>query len=1309
MNQENENDYSGLEIAVIGMAGRFPLAADIDEFWEHLVNGNECISFFSDQELEEVGIREEYRMHPAFVGAYGWLDSIDLFDASFFGYSPLEAEIMDPQMRIFHECVWEALEDAGYDPHTCKKLIGLYAGASANFYWQARVEMSGKGEILGPFTSKQFNDKDFMCARIAHKLNLRGPAIILDTACSSSLVAVHLACQGLLSGDCDIALAGGVSVGLLEKGGYLYQEGMNRSPDGHCRAFDAGAQGSNFGNAVGAVVLKRLEDAAADGDTVHAVIKGSSINNDGIRKAAFSAPSVEGQAGVIRTAQRIAGVKPESICYIEAHGTGTTLGDPVEIEGLKAAFNTHDKHFCRIGSVKTNVGHLETASGIASFIKTVLALKYRLIPPTLFYNTPNPRIDFENSPFIVNTVLTQMERGKYPLRASVNSFAIGGTNAHVILEEWAGSAVPTVQHAGEDSRGYHLILLSAKTETALEKMTRNLADCLENNQNNPASGSNIADAAFTLQVGRGIYKYRQMFVCASVNEAVELLSDPDANPGKVFTRCAEEDRPPVLFRFPDMPPGTIANPGRGLYQGELLFREGIDRCLDLLHPLKRESRSYKTYFSFEENPRLEFFIVQYALADLLIRCGITPIKAVGYGIGEYAAACVSGELTLRDALKRLADPGSIHDASPYYINNKKEESWEQGAFIVEIGPALFNHRALLEQIGKLWLFGHPVDWNLFHAEERKEGSLKRVSLPSYPFERRRYWIENADKNADKKIEPVLSRYETGNGTLQPRPPLKNPYIPPRNDIERSLVKTWQTLFGFDRLGIRDDFIQLGGDSLKAAVMINRVRSRMRTAVPLAKFFEEPTIEKLAAYISNAGKESAAAIPRIEKREYYPISFIQERIFVLDSMSETSTAYNNNFALIVEGDIRRDRMKDTLAVLTRRHESLRTSFDLVDEKPVQIVHDIVDFDIEYIETFTGAPETMIRDFIKPFDLKIAPLMRMAFVKLEPKKHLLLIDMHHIVTDGTSFAVLVSDFVSIYDGKELPPLEIQYKDFSHWQRHGEGRSEIEKQERYWLRRFENGVPRLALKTDFPRPAVQSFDGEHVLFFLEGSVRESLHRLIKETGTTLYMMMLAVCSVLLYKYTDWEDIVIGSPVAAREKEELENLVGMFLNVLVMRSFPRAGLSFSRFLSEVKTSTLEAFENQGYPFGRLLEKTGVSREINRNPLYDFELIVQNIEEPELKTGDLRFVPYKFDPGSAQLDIILEVRDLRDRIALKFMYCTALFKRETIEQMISHFREIVAAVTLDPETRLGDIRLSHDLTVAVSLLPGNETGDFGF
>jgi acyl transferase domain-containing protein/aryl carrier-like protein len=648
---------TGFEIAVIGMSGRFPQARDIDEFWDNLKNGAEAVSFLSDEELEEAGISAQLLKNPDYVKARGGvLSKKECFDASFFGYTPAEAEVTDPQFRVFHECAHSALETAGYDPASYPGRIGLYAGFSSNLNWKALTIFSGKNLRLGNFAADQLTDKDFFATRIAYKLNLKGPAVAVQTACSTSLVAIHIACRALLMKECDIAMAGGISISSEVNTGYLYQEGMIASRDGHCRAFDERATGLVGGEGAGVVVLKRLKQALDDGDTIRAVVLGSAINNDGIRKVGYTAPSVEGQSEVIGLALHLAKVEAESIGYVETHGTGTVLGDPIEISALKQAFNTSKKGFCTIGSVKTNIGHLDAAAGVASFIKTVMALQNKQIPPSLHFEKHNPKIAFENSPFYVNTKLREWENNGYPLRAGVSSFGIGGTNAHVVLEE-----APLLEPSSQ-SRKWQMLFLSAKTQTALNRATENLIEFLKKN-----TGINLADAAYTLQVGRAFYQYRKMVVCSNVDEALDALSSLVSENTKTFYSGTENR--PIVFMFSGL--GTeYVNMGLELYRTESIFREEINRCFEILKTIMDYDLKeilYPSNLHLHQQPdikqfeaaQLILFVFEYALAKLLIKWGIEPQAMIGYSFGEYVAASIAGVLSLEEALKLVVFRGRL--------------------------------------------------------------------------------------------------------------------------------------------------------------------------------------------------------------------------------------------------------------------------------------------------------------------------------------------------------------------------------------------------------------------------------------------------------------------------------------------------------------------------------------------------------------------------------------------------------------------------------------------------------------------------
>ncbi|MEO0434836.1 MAG: beta-ketoacyl synthase N-terminal-like domain-containing protein [Cyanobacteria bacterium J06656_5] len=660
---------SSLEgIAIVGMSGRFPGAKTPQQLWQNISDKVESISSFTDEELEESGIDSTLFNNPDYVRAAGILDDIGFFDASFFDYSPREASLLDPQQRLFLECAWESLEDAGYDPHTYTGSIGIYAGSAMNNYLLHNISTNRElMDLIGGYHIRLSNDKDFLPTRVSYKLNLKGPSVNVQTSCSTSLVAVHIACQGLLNYQCDMALAGGVAINIPHKAGYLYQVGGIGSPDGHCRAFDAEAKGTVGSSGLGIVVLKRLEDAVADGDCIYAVIKGTAINNDGSDKIGYTAPSVEGQAQAIEMALALADVEPETIGYVETHGTGTALGDPIEISALTNVFRQYtDKiGFCAIGSVKTNVGHMDAAAGVTSLIKASLALNHKLLPPSLHYQRPNPEIDFDNSPFFVNTQLTSWPQQDTPRRAGVSSFGIGGTNAHLVIEE-----PPSPQPASPSPRPYQLLLLSAKSATALDAMTHNLAHYL---QTQPQV--NLSDVAYTLQVGRTRFKHRRYFVCSSLEQAVQCLDEQA--PQSPNTHHAEAGEPAVVFMFPGQGAQHV-NMAQELYQTESCFRDTVDTCAQLLQPVLSLDIRQILFPSDASSPdgaaaqqlmqtamaQPALFVIEYALAQLWMGWGVTPEAMIGHSLGEYVAACLAGVISLEDALSLVATRAALMQQQP---------------------------------------------------------------------------------------------------------------------------------------------------------------------------------------------------------------------------------------------------------------------------------------------------------------------------------------------------------------------------------------------------------------------------------------------------------------------------------------------------------------------------------------------------------------------------------------------------------------------------------------------------------------------
>jgi acyl transferase domain-containing protein/NADPH:quinone reductase-like Zn-dependent oxidoreductase/SAM-dependent methyltransferase/acyl carrier protein len=648
-------------IAIIGMSGRFPGADDLAEFWRNVSGGVESVTRFTRAELLARGVAAAVLDDPNYVRLNAVLDGVELFDAEFFGFTPREAEITDPQHRIFLECAWNALEDSGYDPGNFPDQIGVYAGAGFSTYLvDCVLRRPDVVESVGSMALHIGNNKDYVPLRVSYKLNLRGPSINVNTACSSSLVAVHIACQSLLDHQCDIALAGGVGIQVPQAQGYQYTQNGVLSADGHCRAFDARADGTVGGNGAGVVVLKRYKEAVADGDTIRAVILGSAINNDGASKVGFTAPSVEGQARVISEALAVADVDPATIGYVEAHGTGTRLGDPIEVEALSQCFPpaAPGAQRCALGSVKTNIGHLDEAAGVAGLIKTILALQHGAIPPSLNFEEPNPEIKFEKTRFYVPTKLAPWDQRDEPRRAGVSSFGIGGTNAHVVLEE-AARAAPQ-----PSSRPWHLLLLSARTEGALDAMTVRLARHLRG-----TSDVSLADVAHTLQVGRKTFPFRR---AALVRDGEDAARSLELRPqDRVRTSVAAGSRP-VWFLFPGQGSQHAAM-GRDLCRSEPVFRQTIDRCADVLNDETGvDLRALLCDADAQTASRLEqteiaqpaLFAVEYALAQLLTSWGIRPQAMIGHSIGEYVAACMAGVFSLEDALSLVATRGKLMQAMP---------------------------------------------------------------------------------------------------------------------------------------------------------------------------------------------------------------------------------------------------------------------------------------------------------------------------------------------------------------------------------------------------------------------------------------------------------------------------------------------------------------------------------------------------------------------------------------------------------------------------------------------------------------------
>jgi amino acid adenylation domain-containing protein len=1004
-------------------------------------------------------------------------------------------------------------------------------------------------------------------------------------------VAVHTACQSLLNGECDLALAGGVSINVHLLTGYRAAEGSVFAKSGKCRAFDAGAEGILFGGGAGVVVLKRAEDALRDGDNVHALILGSAVNNDGALKVGYTAPSVDGQAEVIAEAWSAAGVEMASASYIEAHGTGTRLGDPIEVQALTKAFRAESerRQLIPMGSVKTNMGHLDVAAGIAGLIKTILALKHRQIPPSLHFSEPNPEIDFAGSPVFVNTALRCWEPATgFPRRAGVSSFGFGGTNVHLVVEE-----APEVETTPSQQERFFLPV-SARSEEALERACQRLADWLEDHPE-----QDLADVEYTLQVGRRTFEHRRVVECRTRQEAVEVLR----------TGGGLRPSPPGPLSHPHSPPT-----GRG--------GEGTD---EWRKPLDEASP-----------PSPEVPVVR---------------------------------------------PGE--------------------------GPGV-------------------------RAERRR-----RVSLPTYPFERRRYWIEapgvavpgSAPQAAvsspppgyavgeidepippSAALSPVLAMAAGSVQTLHPRPSLFNPYEPPRDERETKVCRIWQEILGVEPVGVHDNFFQLGGHSLLATQILSRVREDFGIDFPLQHLFSFPTAAELADAIRFLQEEPAQAqeerprIPQSPLREIggpYPLSFAQQRLWFLDQFSPGTPAFNVPAAIGLKGRLDVAALHAGLNEVVRRHETLRSRFPSADGQVAQEILPELTIPLPIFE-LSGLPADLrqaeerrliLRHTAHSFNLATGPLISAILLRLAPEEHMLILVVHHIVTDGWSMGVLQVELTHHYRAaltgqpSPLPELPIQYLDFADWQRsHFQGET-LRREIDFWRGKLA-GIPFLDIRGDRPRPPVQTFRGEYEDFQLPSGVSRGLEALTHSEGASLFMVLLTGYQALLQRYSQQDDFGVGALIANRTRAEVEGLIGFFVNNLALRTDLSGNPTARELLHRIKATTLSAYEHQDIPFEKLLEEIRFERDLSRSPvvqamlnLLNFPAVYEELPGLTLSTSGVR-------NDRANFDLSLWMAEGPEGMVGWLEYNADLFDRATARRMVDHLQRIFAAVAAEPDVRVQDLPL---------------------
>ncbi|EJV87815.1 condensation domain-containing protein [Bacillus cereus] len=1155
------------DIAIVGMAFKLPKADGIEEFWNNIRDGVDCITNISEERKNDVQNYFKYMGNNSDLKycEMAYLDEIDKFDYKFFNLSPKEADLMDPNQRMFLEVAWQAIEDSGYGGNKLTgSRTGVYVGYSnpvIGSYMDVIKNVKPSLVTMGMIG----NMPSMLPSRIGYFKDFRGPSSYVDTACSSSLVAIHNACQGIRNGDCDIAIAGSSELVIFP---VENEQKMGiESNDNRTKAFDDDSDGTGVGEGVIALILKPLNKALQDKDNVYGIIKGTAINQDG-NSIGITAPNSVAQEDVIIQSWKDAGIDPETISYIEAHGTATNLGDPIEIDGITRAFKkfTDKKQFCAISALKSNIGHLGAAAGIAGVVKAILSIKNSEIPPIVHLKMPNRKIDFESSPVYVNDILRKWDTQNVPKRCGVSSFGLSGTNCHLILEEAPRNEEIEKK---ENDYTYEVLTISAKSESAFKQLINKYIDMI--NEKN----INLKDVCYTANTGRGHYKYRLAIIVKNKKDLLECLGNSCSN-------------------------------------------------------VEKKENVYVTKNLVQEEKEVEY-------------------------IDE-------GEIR------------ELSEAAKNIINRYKKDDKK--------------NKKLINEICKLYIQGADIDWELLYRGEER----RKVRVPVYPFDKTRCWID------------IPQNMQLIKGGEESKEELKRTILKGReskvfSELERVIADSWGKALGYKELNITDDFYELGGDSVVGIQLVNDISNKLSTTVNISDLLYTQTIEKMAEKLNDKLKEKQEnkflTITKAENMPYYPLSSAQKRMFITSLLEEVNTAYNIYGACTIEGDLDIQRFEDSLNKIINRHEAFRTSFEIINGEPVQIIHENVKVKISVNEVVESDIRKEFKRFVQPFDLKIAPLIRCKVLKVHSAKYVFMFDMHHIITDGYSMSIFIDEFMKIYNGETLSEIEIQYRDFSIWQNKFLESEDMKKQEQYWLNTFSGEIPMLNLPLDFPRPSIQKYDGDAIRVIVQSELTDKINKMAKKLNTTLYNVILTAYNILLMKYSGQNDIIIGSASTGRQNVECEKIIGMFVNMLAMRNYPNGNKCFSEFLAEVTNNSFKAFDNQGYQFEKLIDKLELERTFDKGRLFDTTFTLQNIRSKEFAFENMKVTNVEYEVNQSPYALSLIVFENKGELKLSFEYQTALFRKSTIEIFGKHFVEILIQVVENYNVKLSEIEFSNNYVTA--------------
>ena len=1254
------------EIAVIGMSLKTSQINNYDEFWNALKDGKDLIRNFPKSRIKELKNIINFDESKSFVKG-GYIDNVTYFEPEFFQISVEESKHIDPQQRIFLELIEEAFEDAGINVDTLEdRNVGVYVGNSSNQY----KNLFSEGNSL-----EFVNGLDGVnAARAAYTFDLQGPVFNLDTACSSTLVALNLAVEAIRNGTINQAVVGAVQLNLFPQEIDADITNSVMSEESRTKAFNRDSDGFVQGEGGVVLILKDYEKAVKDRNHIHAIIKGSAVNNNGRRANGIAAPSEKAQAEVIRAAIKDAGVSPETISYIEAHGTATKIGDPIEISAITSVMKDFDIPYqsIGIGSVKTNIGHTGSVSGLFNLVKVILMMKNRHIVPSLFFTEPNYYIGFEKSPVYVAT--ENCSWNEKIRRAGVSSLGLTGTNAHVIVEEF--------ENKREKINTSEIVEISARTKVSLLKYAANIMSFLKKN----SEKISLKNVSYTLNHGRRNLKYKFITAVSSIEELIEKLEKFVREENFKYADIKKISRKAVYilpgineWSYRDISLKDIKNtiPKEYVYIAKSDLQENLKRylceVLYIVNTLKNYSININAVVGIAEGNLIgDYLRKSMTLEDLVMKVSKTHVEKSNaldvnrwtslirklYGAGYEIMLAVGFSEELRKIIKLAF---TMEEVTSCFLVSNREDA--------------------LKAVVDLVNTGHEIEWS---KVVDKEAYI--ISLPVYPFERRSLYL----KGSPKFFSEMGSDFQQDNTQYS------------GSTLEILTVMFKEVVKNSD-FTLEDYVFDIGANSLEIMQFISKVRKKYLIDVPVKIFYEgfkiKDLLKKIETLIDKSEKREIYSVEKVETKEC-EASRAQNRMYVMNKMFKDSITYNAPIIVRIFTALNKKKIRSIFKELLNRHEVLRTIYELKDGILYQRVKDDAVLNITFTDMSNyKSTEEFAKTFIRPFDLLKAPMMRIVIGE-EKDSYVLMVDAHHICTDGFSSSILVEEFLTLYNGGKLEPVKYQYRDFSEWQNKFFESELFKEQEKYWLKKFENLGEPLDMPVDFERSDLVQVEGAVERFEIKGDLFNKVNKAIKKLDVSEYMFYLSALSILLSKYTNQSENVIGTPISGRKYEDFKNTLGLFVNTLALRNFPEGEKSYKEFLEEVKTTVLESYENQDYPFEMLVENVVKDRSVKRNPIFDVLFAMQNISNSKDENIDFKVDMIDIEQGAARFDIDIHAYPRDNAMNFKIEYCSNLYKKETIKLFIERFIKLIDVITSDFYIKLQDIdiNLEKDKEIIESL-----------